>query len=304
MNEPVSLQEAISQIAGYFEQAGLSYGHGTDNALDEAAWLVLAIAGCGYDLDEDDYQQCLSGQQWQRIKTLAQQRIEKRIPLAYLLEEAWFAGLPFYVTEDVLVPRSPFAELITEQFMPWVEPQRVEHILDICTGSGCIGIACAKAFEKAQVDVSDISAAAIRIAQRNVGRHALQDRMQVLHSDLFEQLPECRYDIIVSNPPYVSQQEMQQLPAEYLAEPALGLVAGEQGLDIVHVLLQQAADWLAKDGILVVEVGLSADRLQQAYADVPFVWLEFEQGGEGVFLLTQRQLQEYFGSTEKKQNNE
>ena len=293
MTDLPSLESAIRQIARRFELAELSYGHGTDNALDEAAWLVLAIAETAYDLSAQDYQQTLTAKQWLRINSMAGQRIEQRVPLAYLLKEAWFAGLPFYVDEHVLVPRSPFAELIAEQFSPWVDVRSVGHILDMCTGSGCIGIACAKAFEHARVDISDISPQAVKIAQRNVIRHALQDRVQVYHSDLFEQLPGQRYDIIVSNPPYVSQQEMRQLPEEFLAEPELGLLAGEQGLDIVKRQLQQAAHWLTEKGVLLVEVGLSMQRLQQAYPQLPFMWLEFEQGGEGVFLLTRDQLQQY-----------
>ncbi|MCU7958969.1 MAG: 50S ribosomal protein L3 N(5)-glutamine methyltransferase [gamma proteobacterium symbiont of Bathyaustriella thionipta] len=294
MNNQPSLQDAIRQIAGRFEKAGLHYGHGTDNALDEAAWLVLAIAETGYELTEKDYQKILSAEQWARINKLATQRIEQLVPLAYLLKEAWFAGLPFYVDEHVLVPRSPFAELIAERFSPWIDGHTVGRILDMCTGSGCIGIACAKAFGQAQVDMSDISPQALEIAQRNIQRHALQERVQVFQSDLFEQLPQQRYDIIVSNPPYVSSREMQQLPAEYRAEPELALLAAEQGLALVKRQLQQAAHWLTEKGILLVEVGLSMQRLQQAYPQVPFMWLQFEQGGEGVFLLTRSQLQQYF----------
>jgi len=197
------------------------------------------------------------------------------------------------VNENVLVPRSPIAELIQNRFAPWVEEEAVENILDLCCGSGCIGIASAYAFDWAYVDMVDISAQAIEVAQENIKRHQLEDRVSVLASDLFQNVPQRHYDIIVSNPPYVDAQDMADLPDEYLHEPELGLAAGDDGLDLVVPMLQQAREYLTDQGILVVEVGNSQHALQEAYPHVPFTWLDFERGGSGIFLLTAEQLDEF-----------
>jgi len=287
LNTPRAL---IHWGAAEFDRSGLVFEHGTDNAMDEAAWLVLHALGIGYDQPDRDLDAVLDAVQSQRVLDLLKTRIETRKPAAYLLGEAWFAGLPFYVDERVLVPRSPIAELIGARFAPWIDPARVRRILDLCTGSGCIGIACARAFTGARVDLSDLSRDALAVAQANIGRHALQDRVSVVESDVFSALAGRRYDIIVSNPPYVPALEYRQLPDEFRHEPGEGLVAGTDGLDIVVQILKHAAGHLEADGILVAEVGHTQDRLVEIFPDVPFLWLEFDFGGEGVFLLDAGQL--------------
>ena len=217
-------------------------------------------------------------------------RVLRRLPAAYLMGRMWFAGLEFEVDPRVIVPRSPFAELITAGFEPWLEPERVRRIVDLGTGSGCIAIACALRFPQATVDAVDLSADALSVATRNVERHAVGDRLRLHRGDLFEPLGHAVYDLIVSNPPYVSDAEMEALPQEYLHEPDMALRAGGDGLDIVRRLLRDADAHLAPGGVLIVEVGNSDERLQQAYPGVPFLWLEFEHGGGGVFLLTKDDL--------------
>lgn len=283
-------RELIRWGADQFDGAGLAFEHGTDNALDEAASLVLHVLNIGYDQPDAVLDDAISEEDRARIVRLIQQRVTTRKPAAYLLNEAWFAGMPFYVDERVLVPRSPIAELVAAQFVPWVEPERVNHILDLCTGSGCIGIACAAAFPDARVDATDVSAEALEVASKNVDRHHLGDRVRILLSDVFSALEDEVYDIIVSNPPYVPVKEVKQLPGEFHHEPALGLAAGTHGLDIVVQILRDAAKHLARDGILVVEVGHTQDRLVERFPDVPFLWLDFEFGGTGVFLLDADQL--------------
>jgi len=283
-------RELIRWGAEQFDGAGLAFEHGTDNALDEAASLVLHVLNIGYDQPDAVLDEAVSEEDRARIVGLLQQRLTLRKPAAYLINEAWFAGMSFYVDERVLVPRSPIAELVAAQFVPWVEPERVNHILDLCTGSGCIGIACAAAFPDARVDATDISVAALEVAGKNVDRHHLNDRVRLLASDVFSTLEEEVYDIIVSNPPYVPAEEVEQLPGEFDHEPALGLVAGVDGLDIVVQILKDAPKYLAKDGILVVEVGHTRDILVERFPDVPFLWLDFEFGGTGVFLLDAAQL--------------
>ena len=283
-------RELIRWGADQFDRAGLAFEHGTDNALDEAASLVLHVLDIGYDQPDAVLDDAVSEGQWAQIVELLQQRVSTRKPVAYLINEAWFAGLSFYVDERVLVPRSPIAELVTAQFVPWVAPERVNHILDLCTGCGCIGIACAAAFPGATVDATDLSAAALAVAAKNVARHHFNDRVRILESNVFSALEGEIYDIIVSNPPYVPAQELEQLPGEFQHEPALGLAAGVHGLDIVVQILKDAARYLARDGILVVEVGHTQDILVERFPDVPFLWLDFEFGGNGVFLLDAAQL--------------
>lgn len=285
-----TVKQAIEHIAGQFEQAGLFYGHGTDNAPDEAAWLVASVADIPHESLHECLDQVLTDEQQDRITELAERRIMNREPLAYLLHEAWFCGLKFYVDERVLVPRSPLAELIMHGFEPWRGGAPVTAVLDIGTGSGCIAIACALAFPKASVDAVDISANALLVAQRNIDHYGWQDRVRAVHSDLFTALDGRCYDIIVSNPPYVDAEDMAALPDEYHHEPEQGLASGDDGLNHTRHILAQAAGYLNPGGLLVVEVGNSAKALIEAFPQLPFTWLEFTGGGQGVFLLNREEL--------------
>jgi ribosomal protein L3 glutamine methyltransferase len=289
--EPTSVAAWIDRAAGRLESAGLHFGHGTDNARDEAAWLVLHCLGAPLDGSFSDWGRAVSAADAGEISRLLEARCSSGKPLAYLLGSAWFAGLEFEVTADVLVPRSPLAELILDRFQPWVEPDCVERVLDLCTGSGCIAIAAASALPRAQVDASDISAAALQVAGRNVRRHGLADRVTLLRSDLFRSLPPKRYDLIIANPPYVPRDDLPGLPSEYRAEPSLGLAAGDDGLDAVLRILLDAPGFLVQDGVLICEVGESEERLAALLPAVPFLWLEFERGGSGVFVMTRDQLE-------------
>jgi ribosomal protein L3 glutamine methyltransferase len=272
-------------VARALTSARVHFGHGTDNARDEAAELVFFAAGLGHDLGASAYPVRLRARQQLRIQTLLRRRIAERAPLAYLTHRAFFAGLELYVDERVLVPRSPIAELVTQHFAPWVDARRVRRILDIGTGSGAIALACAAAFPNAKVDAVDVSGAALQVARRNVRRLGLRNRVRVLRSDYFDAVPGCRYDIIVSNPPYVGRAEMRALPREYRHEPRLGLASGADGLDAVRVILAGARRHLRRDGILVVEVGNTEHALLRAFPRMPFVWPEIAMGGGGVFLL-------------------
>jgi ribosomal protein L3 glutamine methyltransferase len=294
MNSLTTVRDLIRWGASRFGEAGLVFGHGTDNALDESAALVMHALHLGMELPGDYLDAVVSETERQEIIHLIESRVSTRKPAAYLTHEAWFAGLPFYVDERVLVPRSPIAELIINRFIPWVVPERIDSILDLCTGSGCIAIACACAFPDARVLATDISADALAVAQENIDRHDLACRVQLLESSLFECVGERRFDLIVSNPPYVPHPEIQQLPEEFGHEPVLGLSAGEDGLDIVVEILKHASRHLTDIGILVVEVGSSQQTLVDQYPEIPFLWLEFEQGGEGVFLLEQDQLRKHY----------
>ena len=288
-----TLTDFIRWGASRFNEAGLHYGHGTDNAVDDALTLVLHALHLQHGLAPELFSAQLTREEKQRVFDLLSQRYEKRIPVPYLTNEAMFAGLSFYVDERVLVPRSPIAELIEQQFEPWVDPDNVGHILDMCTGSACIAISCALAFPYAQVDAVDISTDALAVAQKNIERHGMDGLLNIYESNLFADLPAQRYDIIVSNPPYVSAEEMTSLPEEFSHEPELGLVSGEDGLDACIEILAEAGNRLNDDGILVVEVGNSAGALADRFPEVPFLWLDFERGGEGVFLLTAEQVKEH-----------
>ncbi len=271
-------------------RAKVFFGHGTDNALDEAAALIWHALGLRIGAPASVYRHRVTLRQALAVRALVARRIRERVPAAYLTGEAWFAGLPFFVDPRVLIPRSPIAELIEHRFQPWVEPRRVRRIVDVGTGSGCIAIACAKAFPQAQVDATDISTDALAVAARNVRRHRLGRRVRLVHADHFRGLGRATYDMIVSNPPYVGAREMRSLPAEYAHEPALALAAGREGLDSVAVLLREAPARLNAGGVLIVEVGNTERRVARHYPRLPFTWLEFERGGGGVFVLTREQL--------------
>ncbi len=265
------------------------YGHGIENAVDEAAALVFHAADLSHDLGAAAYRKRVTAAVRQRAEALITRRIKERIPVVYLTNETWFAGLPFYVDPRVLIPRSAIAELIERQFTPWIDPRRVKRVLDMGTGSGCIAIACAKAFPKARLDAVDISKDALEVAQINVRKHRLGRRVRLAESDHFDGLsdqPEQTYDIIVSNPPYVGAREMRTLPPEYRHEPRIALAAGNTGLDSVRVLLREAGRFLRPRGLLVVEVGNTETAVRRAFRNLPFVWLDFERGGGGVFLLS------------------
>ncbi len=287
-----TIRDFIRYAVTRFNEAMLYFGHGTDNAWDEAIALILHTLHLPHQIDPMILDAHLIQSERELLFNLIEQRVTKRIPVPYLTHEAWFAGLSFYVDERVLIPRSPLAELIENQCHPWVESDAVHDILDLCTGSGCIAIAGAKAFPAAHVDASDISAEALAVAHINVLRHQVEDQVTLYESDLFAALPKKQYDLIISNPPYVNAEEMSTLPPEYLHEPEAALAAGQQGLDSVIQILQHAADYLKPMGVLIVEVGNSEATLAEHFPDVPFTWLSFKRGGDGggVFMLTAEQL--------------
>ncbi|MGD2083028.1 MAG: 50S ribosomal protein L3 N(5)-glutamine methyltransferase [Chromatiales bacterium] len=287
----LTLRDWVRWGASRLSEAGVFFGHGTDNALDEAVNLVLHAVHLEHDLPPAYLDARLVPAERDAVVRLFRRRIDERIPAAYLTQEARFADLNFYVDERVLVPRSPMAELIESRFAPWVEPDRVERILDLCTGSGCIGIACAYMFPDARIDATDISEPALEVARINVERHGLEDRVRLMRSDLFDALAgDDVYDLVVSNPPYVGREELAVLPEEYRREPALGLESGDEGLDSVSRILADASGHLSPGGIIVVEVGHSAPALAARFPEVPFLWVELERGGEGIFVLTAEQL--------------
>jgi ribosomal protein L3 glutamine methyltransferase len=280
----------IERGARRLQRAGVFFGHGTDNAFDESAALVFHALGLSHDAGPEVYRKRVGLRAQREIRELLTLRIETRVPAVYLTEETWFAGLPFFVDQRVLIPRSPIAELIERQFTPWIEPKRVRRILDLGTGSGCIAIACARAFPRARVDAVDISTDALEVAHINARRHRLAGRVRVLQSDHFSALRGETYDIIVSNPPYVGERELKRLPAEYRHEPRVALAAGPAGLDSVRIILREAGRHLRPRGLLVVEVGNTETAVRRAFRHLPFVWLEFERGGGGVFLLGEQEL--------------
>jgi ribosomal protein L3 glutamine methyltransferase len=285
-----TVRDWISWAETELDRGRVYCGHGTDNVLDEAAWLVGGALRLSPDQLEAALGEPVAPPQHAAIETLIRQRIETRKPAAYLLREAWFSGLRFYVDERVIVPRSITGEYIAERFAPWVEAARVHRILDLCTGSGCMAIACAYAFNEAHIDAVDISEDALAVARINVEQHGLTGRVRLLQSDLFSGLSGERYDVIVTNPPYVGHAEMRTLPQEYRHEPALALESGHDGLDAVTRILSEAASHLNPDGILIAEVGNSNEALQSKFAHVPFLWLESATGDDSVFMLTAAQL--------------
>jgi len=290
---PQTLADLIGWIADRFDEAALYFGHGTDNALDEAAWLACHVLELTPEALDDHLEDTLAPATRARMLDVARRRIESRKPLAYLINEAWFAGRRYYVDERVIVPRSHLGEFVLERFQPWIDPSRVRRVLDVCTGSGCIAIAAAHTFPDAAVVGTDISPEALVVAARNVTQHALDARVTLYRADCYEGVPAARYDVILSNPPYVHPDEIATLPEEYRHEPPLALVSGDDGLALVRRLLAGAAARLAPHGILLVETGNSAEALQAAYPVVPFTWLTTSTGDESVFLLTAEQLTQY-----------
>ncbi|QSX28831.1 MULTISPECIES: 50S ribosomal protein L3 N(5)-glutamine methyltransferase [Shewanella] len=276
-----------------FNDANIYYGHGTDNAWDEAVSLVFHALHLPDNLGTTVINANLTSSEKHKIVELIIRRVRERIPVPYLTNKAWFAGLEFYVDERVLVPRSPIAEMIEQRFSPWLYNKPVNRILDLCTGSGCIAIACAHAFEEAEVDALDISEDALNVAQINVETLGVMERVFPMASDLFSAIPRApQYDLIVSNPPYVDAEDLGDMPEEYHHEPALGLASGRDGLDLTKRILANAADYLTPNGLLVVEVGNSMVHLIEQFPEVPFTWVSFERGGDGVFVLTRDQLVE------------
>ena len=284
-----TVEDLIRHGAARFRTARLSFGHGMGDAVDEAAALVFHALGLAHTDAAEAYRQQPSPDDVERLLATFEQRIARRVPAAYLMRRMWFAGHEFEVDERVIVPRSPIAELIDARFVPWLEPARVRRVLDIGTGSGCIAIACALALPAAQVDAVDLSPEALAVARRNVAHHAVGERVRLLEGDVYAPLGSERYELVVANPPYVSEGEMRRLPKEYRHEPDLALRAGSDGLDVARRILAGLPERLAPGGVLVLEVGNSEGRLQRAYPGVPFTWLEFERGGGGVCLLTQEQ---------------
>jgi ribosomal protein L3 glutamine methyltransferase len=309
-----TLGDLVRWGASCFQEAELTYGHGSENALDEAYNLVTHALHLPHDIPAYMSSCNITKAERRKVVQLLTERVMTRKPAPYLIHEAWFAGLPFYVDERVLIPRSPIGELIESQFQPWIDPERVHRILDLCTGSGCIAVACAMTFPEAEVDASDVSAEALEVATINVEKYVQEHQVHLIQSDVFDGLKSAgpgtpsgaeaaakvvslhganpQYDIIVSNPPYVNAEDMAALTEEFRHEPPLALAAGHDGLDIVKRILQQAYDYLSPQGILVVEVGNSYPELIEQFPQLPFVWPEFAKGGHGVFVLTREQLKD------------
>jgi ribosomal protein L3 glutamine methyltransferase len=292
--ELVTILDFLRFSVSYAIKANLHYGHGTDNAWDDIHSLILRSLSLPYDLDPFWLQSRLTSDEKKHLCRQLEKRINQRIPVPYLIQEAYFCDLLFYVDERVLIPRSPIAELIKNQFSPWIDADKVHRILDLCTGSGCIAIACCYAFPEAQVDAVDISKEALEVAVINQKQLDVEKQLTLIESDCFAKIPKERYDLIISNPPYVAENEMQILPEEFRHEPALALEADRNGLAIVETILHQAHTYLSDHGLLVIEVGNSEEALSEAYPHVPFTWLDMSHGGQGVFLLTKQQLDEAF----------
>ncbi len=285
-----TLKDFMRWGASQFMQAELHFGHGMSTALDESVYLVLRSLNLPVDTPDIYWDGRLTDKEKQTLLDVIWQRIETKKPAAYLMNEGWFAGLPFYINESVLVPRSPIAELVEQQFQPWIDAENTHDILDLCTGSGCIGIACAYAFPHANIDITDLSEDALEVANINILRHDVASHVNAIQSDLFEGLQGKKYDLIVTNPPYVDAEDMEALSDEFKHEPTMALASGSDGLDITRRILAAAIHYLNPNGVLIVEVGNSQYRLQELMPHIPFQWLEFEKGGDGVFMLTAEQL--------------
>jgi ribosomal protein L3 glutamine methyltransferase len=289
-NELQTIVDLIRYAASRFNAAGLTFGHSHDNAIDEATHLVLSCLHLPPDLPPAYGSARVTAIEKNRVLSLIDRRIETREPVAYLVGEAWFAGMPFKSDARALVPRSPIAELIEDGFSPWLDDRDVERALDLCTGSGCIGLAMAAHNPHWRVDIADLSEDALALARENIALHQLGKQVRAIRSDLFSGLAGERYDLIVSNPPYVTDAEYAALPGEYAHEPKLGLTAGTDGLDIALCILRDASEYLTEQGLLIVEVGESEHALSALLPGVPFVWIEFKVGPMGVFALERHDL--------------
>ena len=288
----MNLSTCIENAASQLEAAGVFFGHGTDNAWDEAAWLILHALGIPVD-EEADLNLEVDTTQQSAINDLLKQRIESRKPAAYLTGTAWFAGMPFHTAEGVIVPRSHIGGFLLENGRPWIKPGSVKRILDLCTGSGCIAVAAAMAFPEAGVDATDIDPLALALAEKNIKEYKMENRIQLIASDIYQNLSAV-YDLILTNPPYVPAGEIAHFPAEYQHEPTAAFDGGPDGLDLVHIILNEASRFLAPDGHIVVEVGESWTTLEQAYPKVAFNWLETGVEDSGLFILNRQELDQYF----------
>ena len=289
--ELLTIRDWLRYAVSQFEASDIFYGHGTDNAYDEAVWLVMSALHLPMDTLNNFFDARITIAERSKLSQLLEQRISSHTPTAYLVKEAWLQGLKFFVDERVLVPRSFIAELLNDDLSPWIEyPELVESAADICTGSGCLGIMLASAFPNAAVDVVDISTDALDVANINIANYGLEDQITAIQSDMFTALKGRKYDVIISNPPYVDAPSMAELPAEYRNEPQIALGSGNDGLDHTHTLLREAGHYLNENGILIVEIGHNRDALQAAYPNIAFNWLEVSSGNEFVFLLTKAQL--------------
>lgn len=294
--ELASIIDFIRYGASRFSAAGLTFGHSHDNPIDEATHLVLASLHLPPDIPPAYGAGRLTAAERARVLEMIERRVLERLPVAYLVGETWFAGMKFKSDRRALVPRSPIAELIESCFSPWLDGRDVQRALDLCTGSGCIGIAMAEYHPHWQVDIADISEEALSLARENVAFQHVQRRVEAIQSDLFTGLAGRRYDLIVSNPPYVTDAEYAELPGEYAHEPRLGLTSGADGLDLCLRMLDQAANFLTEDGLLIVEVGESERALIELLPQLPFAWIEFKVGAMGVFALERRDLIEHADS--------
>ena len=291
LDELLTLRDWLRYAVSRFNEAGLFFGHGCDNAYDEAVWLILHTLHLPNDHLEPFLDARLTQAERLAVHNVLQQRIARRLPAAYLTNQAWLGEFSFYVDERVIVPRSYFANLLEDEFAPWLEaPEQVGSALDLCTGSGCLAILMAIAFPDAEVDAVDLSPAALAVARRNVADYGLEERVRPIESDLFDALGKRRYDLIVSNPPYVTSASMEALPPEYRHEPAMALAAGDDGLDIVRRILAEAGRHLNPGGLLAVEVGHNRDLVEEAFPDLPLTWIDTAGGDEKIFLIHREQL--------------
>ena len=287
-----SIRDFIRWGASEFNRRKLNFGHGFDNAFDEARYLSLHTLALPVDTDDSFLDAVLTMPEREQVFEVLKLRANSRQPAAYITRESWFFGLKFYVDERVLIPRSPIAELIASHFEPWIDSHRVHRILDLCTGSGCIAIACQYAFEDAQVCASDVSEDALAVAAINCREHELEDIVTLYHSDLFENIPAQQFDVIVSNPPYVDAEDMSSLAHEFSFEPGIGLAAGENGLDLVDRILLQAGDYLSEQGILIIEVGNSQSAMIDRFSFLPMTWVDLEYGGGGICCIQSQDIKQ------------